>query len=68
VHFVKLYGRILWFVPGPAQASTVQRLGYRRSAIWTLSEAQEFLEALGSRVNSVEEAARLIASEGPTEG
>lgn len=68
VHFIKLYGRILWFVPGQTQASIIQRLGYRRSAIWTLSEVQDFMEACGSPVSTLEEAARLLASECPTEG
>jgi hypothetical protein len=65
VRFIKAFGRILWFVPGQEQARILmERLGYRRSAIWTLAEAKDFMEACGHYISSLDEAARLFADRG----
>jgi hypothetical protein len=62
VRFIRVFGRILWFVPGQEQARILmERLGYRRSAIWTLAEVKDFLEACGHYISSLDEAARLFA-------
>jgi hypothetical protein len=62
VRFIRCYGRILWFVPGQEQARILmERLGYRRSAIWTWTEARDLLEAGGYGITSLEAAAQWFA-------
>jgi hypothetical protein len=58
----------LWLVQGLEQVEELIKGGTPRHAIWTLAEVQGLMEACGSPVHSLEEAARLLASDGPTEG
>jgi hypothetical protein len=57
----------LWLVPGKLQARELHKWGTPRSRIWTLAEAQSLLDACGSPVSTLEEAARMLASEAPDE-
>jgi hypothetical protein len=58
----------LWLVAGMPQVQELMKGGTPRRCIWTLAELQGMLEACGSPVHSLEEAARLLASECPTQG
>ena len=58
----------LWVVSGQPQVQRLMGQGVARWRIWTLAEARDILEACGSPVSSLEEAAHLLASECPTEG
>lgn len=65
VRFIRRYGRILWFVPGQEQAHIVmERLGYRRSAIWTWAEVKELMDACDHDISNLDEAAQLFAGIG----
>jgi hypothetical protein len=55
-------------VPSQIQAQRLVSQGIARWRIWTLTEAQDVLEACGSPISSHEEAAHLLASECPAEG
>jgi hypothetical protein len=57
----------LWLVPGKLQARELHKRGTLRSRIWTLAEVQSLLDACGSPVSTLEEAARMLASEAPEE-
>jgi hypothetical protein len=57
----------LWLVPGKPQARQVMRQGIARWSIWTLPELQALLEACGSPVQTLAEAAGALASEPPIE-
>ena len=52
----------LWLVTGLPQAQALAARGTPRGSIWTLAELQGFLEACGSPVPSLEEAAGLLVS------
>lgn len=57
----------LWLVAGKPQAEVLHQRGTPRYCIWTLAEVQSLLEACGTLVQSLEEAARMLASECPVE-
>jgi hypothetical protein len=53
----------LWLVPGQPQAQLFMGQGNARSRIWTLAEVQGLLEACGTPVQTLAEAAEALASE-----
>jgi len=56
----------LWLVSDQSQVSVLVTRGIPRWRIWTLREARELLDACGSRVVEMEEAARILRSSGPS--
>ena len=57
----------LWLVPSQTQAQRLVGQGIARWRIWTLPELQALLEACGSPVQALAEAAEVLASEPPIE-